>query len=149
MNITIRSVSSSEYAGWKVLFQGYADFYSAVLSPGSQEQVWEWIFDSQQQFWCDVAVADDGSLVGFVQYQLMHRSLSGGMVCYLSDLFVLPSCRKTGTGKDLIDHVFLVARENQWPNVRWLTQENNERARKLYDHYASRSEFILYSVPVS
>ena len=84
--------------------------------------MWGWIFDESNDFWCDVAVDGDNSLVGFTQYQLMHRSLSGEMVCYLSDLFVNPQIRGSGSGRKLIDHVFQFARDNRISNVRWLTQ---------------------------
>ena len=61
-------------------------------------------------FWCDLAIDDGGKPFGFTQYQLMHRSLSGEMVCYLSDLYVRPEVRGTGAGRALIDHVFAFAR---------------------------------------
>jgi hypothetical protein len=48
----------------------------------------------------------------------------------------------------MIDHVLAFARGRGLPNVRWLTQESNETARRLYDTYAPRTEFILYSVAV-
>ena len=52
----------------------------------------------------------DAGVVGFTQYQLMHRSLGGGMVCYLSDLYVEPTIRGSGAGRALIDHVIAFAR---------------------------------------
>ncbi len=82
------------------------------------------------------------------KYQLMHRSLGGGMVCYLSDLYVNPSVRGSGAGRALIDHVVEFAKARGLPNVRWLTQEFNYPARRLYDTYQPKSDFILYSVPV-
>ena len=78
----------------------------------------------------------------------MHRSLSGEMVCYLSDLFVRPEVRGTGAGRALIDHVFTFARARDISNVRWLTQDFNYAGRRLYDTYAPKSDFILYSVNV-
>jgi len=144
----IRAVRKDDREHWEQLFQAYADFYQVELPEKAREAAWAWIFSATEDFWCDVVESDDGQLLGFVQYQLMHRSLSGEKVCYLSDLFVLPSQRGERLGKALIDQVFSVARDRQWSNVRWLTQQSNARARKLYDHYLEASEFILYSVPV-
>ena len=93
-------------------------------------------------------LADDGTPVGFTQYQLMHRSLSGAMVCYLSDLYVRPAVRGTGAGRALIDHVIEFARSRGISNVRWLTQDYNYAGRRLYDTYTPKSDFILYSLPV-
>ncbi len=147
-DITIRPVLQSEREPWEVMFEGYADFYNVTLADGAADSVWGWIFDEGNDFWCDVAVDGDNSLVGFTQYQLMHRSLSGEMVCYLSDLFVNPQIRGSGSGRKLIDHVFQFARDNKISNVRWLTQDFNYTARHLYDSYGRKSDFILYSYPV-
>ena len=146
--ITIRSVQKSEWADWQQLFQNYAGFYKVTLEPGTTQAVWEWIFDSENDFWCDVAIDNANQVIGFTQYQLMHRSLSGGMVVYLSDLFVKPDIRGSGAGRKLIDHVFEFARSNGISNIRWLTQDFNYAARQLYDSYGRKSDFILYSFPV-
>jgi len=145
----IRAVEKSDQSAWASLFERYAQFYKVPLSQNSKRQVWEWIFNTDEAFWCDLAINAQGDAVGFVQYQLMHRSLSGSKVCYLSDLFVEPSQRKSGTGRALIDHVMSFATTNKIENVRWLTQESNATAKSLYDTYIAQSEFVLYSVPVS
>ena len=134
---------------WKQLFRAYADFYHTTIGTETEATVWDWIQDPNNDFWCVLAIDDSGQSVGFAQYQLMHRSLSGAMVCYLSDLYVDPATRGGGTGRQLIDHVFSFARSRGIGNVRWLTQENNYAGRTLYDSYAGKSDFILYSVPVN
>ncbi|MFK8075596.1 MAG: N-acetyltransferase family protein [Granulosicoccus sp.] len=144
----IRSINESERAAWETLFNAYADFYHVEITTESVNTVWEWIFDPAQDFWCDVVEDGNGNLVGFTQYQLMHRSLGGSMVCYLSDLYVSPDIRGNGTGRALIDNVVQFAKENNVPGVRWLTQENNYAARRLYDTYVSKSDFLLYNVSV-
>ena len=146
--VTIRSVRKSERKEWEQVFLDYAEFYKVMLEPGTQDAVWEWIFDAENDFWCDVAIDDANQIIGFTQYQLMHRSLSGGMVVYLSDLFVNPNIRGSGTGRKLIDHVFAFARSKGISNVRWLTQDFNYAARQLYDSYGRKSDFVLYSFPV-
>jgi hypothetical protein len=47
----------------------------------------------------------------------------------------------------MIDHVLAFAKNEGLPGVRWLTQEFNYPARKLYDSYTPKSDFILYNVP--
>ncbi len=143
----IRPVTTSEFDVWQALFESYANFYKVSIPEGGASRVWEWIHDADEPFWCDVAERGN-RVIGFTQYQLMHRSLSGERVVYLSDLFVEPGVRGTGTGRLLIDHVFRVAKGNSVSNVRWLTQDSNYRARQLYDSYGSKSEFVLYSFPV-
>jgi hypothetical protein len=40
------------------------------------------------------------------------------------------------------------AQKRRISNVRWLTQDHNYAGGRLYDSYVSRSDFILYSLPV-
>jgi GNAT superfamily N-acetyltransferase len=130
MPVEMRALRLEDRAVWEELFDGYAAFYKTTTSAEGKAGVWDWIF-GPQDFWADLAVLD-GQIVGLCQYQLMHRSLSGAKVVYLSDLYVRPEVRGArGIG-----------------NVRWLTQEFNYAGRRLYDTYRPKSDFILYSVPV-
>jgi len=146
--IVVRALHESDRTEWQEKFSAYADFYQVPLPQSSSDAVWEWIFDPNNNFWCAVAEDNHQNVVGFTQYQLMHRSLGGSMVCYLSDLYVDPQVRGSGAGRALIDHVFGFARDNGIENVRWLTQDYNYSARKLYDSYGRKSDFLLYSFGV-
>lgn len=148
MSVSIRAAADRDRARWEELFAAYARFYKTTVPAGGFDTVWGWVFDPANDFWCDVAEGADGTLVGFTQYQLMHRSLGASMVCYLSDLYVDPRARGAGAGRALIDHVLKFAKARGLPGVRWLTQEFNYPARRLYDTYGSKTDFILYNVPV-
>ena len=147
MALTIRPVQQNEKEIWDQLFQGYVEFYKLTTTQEQRDKVWSWIFDDDENFWCAVAENDQGQVIGFTQYQLMHRSLGGTMTCYLSDLFTTPEARGSGAGRALIDHVIEFARSRGCPGVQWLTQDFNYTARKLYDTYSMKSDFILYRVP--
>lgn len=148
MKVNIRPLTREDRNTWEKLFGEYAQFYETSVPEGGLDAVWQWIFDPDNAFWCDLAENSAGEVIGFTQYQLMHRSLSGTMICYLSDLYVDPEVRGTGAGRAMIDHVLEFARNRGLSGVRWLTQEGNLTARRLYDTYHSKSDFILYSVPV-
>lgn len=141
----IRPLQQTDRSNWESLFNQYAEFYKTSIPDDGHENVWHWIFDPDNRFWCDLVIDDNDIPFGFTQYQLMHRSLGGSMVCYLSDLFVLADNRGKGAGRALIDHVFKFAKTNNISNVRWLTQEFNYAGRHLYDTYSPKTDFILYS----
>ncbi len=143
----VRPVAQADRQVWEEMFDGYAAFYKTAVGPEAKAAVWDWIFADDPDFWCNLAEVN-GKVMGFTQYQLMHRSLSGARVCYLSDLYVRPDVRGSGVGRALIDHVIGIARARGITNVRWLTQEFNYAGRRLYDSYRPKSDFILYSVPV-
>ncbi|MGV8985272.1 MAG: GNAT family N-acetyltransferase [Cypionkella sp.] len=146
MSVEIRPLRPEDRAVWAELFDGYAAFYKTASTDEAKVAVWDWIF-GPEDFWSDLALLD-GQIVGMCQYQLMHRSLSGAKVVYLSDLYVRPEVRGGGVGRAMIDHVIGFARARGIGNVRWLTQEFNYAGRRLYDSYRPKSDFILYSVPV-
>jgi ribosomal protein S18 acetylase RimI-like enzyme len=148
MSQTIRPLAETDRDRWEEMFKRYAEFYKTAVPEGGFDGVWGWIFDPDNDFWCDVVETADGKLIGFTQYQLMHRSLGASMVCFLSDLYVDPDVRGSGAGRAMIDHVLKFAKHRGLPGVRWLTQEFNYPARKLYDTYCSKTDFILYNVPV-
>jgi len=146
MSLEIKPVSAADHADWLALFRAYAAFYKTDAS-AAEAQVWRWILDYKEPFWSDIARDEQtGRALGLVQYSLMHRSLSGGMVVYLSDLFTVPESRGHGVGRALIDHVRGFAADRGYVSVRWLTHETNGAARALYDSYAPASGFILYAV---
>lgn len=146
MRVTIRQVGPEDHTAWLRLFAAYAAFYQIDLAPATAAAVWGWIHEPENLFWADLAVTAGGEAVGLVQYQLMHRSLGGSMTCYLSDLYVAPEARGAGAGRALIEHVRGFARQRGLPGVRWLTAESNTAARALYDTFAPRTEFVLYSI---
>lgn len=148
MPAEIRPLAKKDRADWERLFTDYATFYKTQLPAGGFDRVWSWIFSVDEDFWCDVAENEEGRVIGFTQYQLMHRSLGGSMVCYLSDLYVEPGVRGTGAGRAMIDHVIDFSRAKGLSSVRWLTQDSNYAGRRLYDTYAPKTDFILYNVPL-
>lgn len=145
MTLTIFPVTPADRADWETLFRGYAAFYKTDAA-GAEPRVWDWIQSETEPYWADIARDETGTALGLVQYSLMHRSLSGGMVVYLSDLFTVPEARGKGVGRALIEHVRAFARERGYTSVRWLTAESNATARVLYDTYAPASGFILYAI---
>ncbi len=146
--IQIRPVTQKDRARWEELFAAYATFYKTEIPNDGFDNVWNWIFDENNDFWCDLAQTADGEIIGFTQYQFMHRSLGGSMTVYMSDLFVDPKVRGSGAGRALIDHVIEFTKSKGLPSVRWLTQDFNYAGRRLYDTYQPKSDFIFYNIPV-
>lgn len=144
--IEMRALELADRAVWEEIMDAYLAFYKTSLTVEARQAIWDWVFGGDE-FWADVAVMD-GRVVGLCQYQLMHRSLSGAKVVYLSDLYVMPDVRGRGVGRAMIDHVIGFARGRGISNVRWLTQEFNYAGRRLYDTYRPKSDFVMYSVPV-
>ena len=147
MTVSIRRLEEADRNRWQDLFLDYFEFYEVTVPDNGFDQVWRWIFDPHNDFWCNLAVNDDGRIIGFAHYQLWHSTLTASMACYLADLFVEPPARGIGAGRLLIDSVMTFARDEGLSSVDWLTQDNNYAGRQLYDSYQPKSDFIFYTVP--
>ncbi len=139
----IRLARPDDFEHWLPLWQGYQQFYKAVIPDSTTELTWHRFHDAAEPMHCAVAEVE-GRLVGLVHY-IYHRSCwTAGDYCYLQDLFCAESVRGQGVGRALIEHVYEAARAAGASRVHWLTQEDNASARLLYDRIADRSGFIQY-----
>jgi len=76
----------------------------------------------------------------------MPRPLSGSTVGFLDDLFVDPEFRGRRVAEQLIRALAELARQRGWTLIRWLTGDDNYRARGVYDRLAKRPMWITYQI---
>jgi GNAT superfamily N-acetyltransferase len=147
LSSTIRFVTAGDFLPWKSLWDGYNAFYGrqgpTALPPETTRTAWARFLDPAEPMHALVA-EEKGRLVGLAHF-ILHRSTNQvGLVCYLQDLFTVPDLRGRGIGAALIESVCERARELGCKRVYWQTHETNATARRLYDHIAERSGFIVY-----
>jgi GNAT superfamily N-acetyltransferase len=143
----VREVSTSDYALWRPLWDGYNAFYGRAGESALPERItrlsWQRFLDPQEPMHALVA-EDHGALVGLAHY-LYHRStIRPELSCYLSDLYTLPSHRGRGIGRSLIERVYAQCRSAGVQGVYWQTHESNAAGRRLYDTLARYDGFIVY-----
>ncbi|MGQ2386169.1 GNAT family N-acetyltransferase [Acinetobacter ursingii] len=142
--MNIRPVTKNDFNEWLQLWKGYQVFYKATISDEITKTTFDRFQDAQEPVYCLVIENEEKQLVGLVHY-IFHRSTwTIENYCYLQDLFVDPKHRASGLGRKLIEAVYTEAERNHCSRVYWLTQENNEQARMLYDRIADQTGFIQY-----
>jgi ribosomal protein S18 acetylase RimI-like enzyme len=72
--------------------------------------------------------------------------LRAGIAGFLDDMFVEPGLRGTGVVQALMQKLAEVGRAKGWASIRWLTAEDNYRARAFYDTIAARTVFLTYEM---
>ncbi len=143
--VVLRAVQESDYPEWKALYQQYADFYQVPMPPEVLEAVWGWLQDPQHE--TEGLVAEDaGHLVGLAHFRRMPSPLRGSDIGFLDDLFVTPDARGERLGEALIARLEEIARERGWPKIRWITADDNYRARGLYDRVGQKTSWNLYEI---
>lgn len=143
MTVTIRPAPQADRAAWETLYKGYADFYGVPQTEQMRETVWDWLNDDTHEVSGFVAEVD-GKLVGLTHYRPFYSPLAANVRGFLDDLYVDPNARGSGAAQVLIDAVSNVGREKGWALIRWITADDNYRARSLYDRTATRTQWITY-----
>jgi GNAT superfamily N-acetyltransferase len=142
----VRAARTQDYDRWRQLYQGYADFYQTEQPDASASRVWSWIHDPTSPVACLLVVDADGEVAGLAHYRPYPRPLSATIGCYLDDLFVDPDRRGGGAVDALIGELRRLAQVNGWSVVRWMTAEDNHRARSAYDRLATRTRWVTYDL---
>ena len=143
MTIEVQQVSEVHKEGWLAMWQGYLTFYKEELPPQQTELTWKRLLDPAFNLHGFVAV-HDGLVVGLTNYSWTNSTWDERANVYLEDLYVDENLRAGGIGRSLIDAVTRVARAQGSKRVRWITHNTNATARRLYDHVAQLSEFVIY-----
>ena len=113
------------------------------------DKVWSWIFDKEIKFYAIGIKSSEGELIGFMHFREMPSPLRGSLVGFLDDLYIHPDFRGSGAVQLLFKELKSIAKENNWPYVRWITASDNYRARKVYDKLSGVIDFVTYQMQSS
>jgi GNAT superfamily N-acetyltransferase len=147
--VVIESLQPEDRSGWEELARGYKAFYQTPATDAEYEATWRQLQEEDSGFYALGArlVAGDGELIGITHY-FFHPFFWYGEACYLQDLFVTEAARGRGAARALIQAVAAEARAKAATRLYWNTQEDNVRARVLYDKVARFNGFIRYDYPL-
>ena len=130
---------------WEVLARGYKEFYRDPMPDEAYQATWQRLTAGTELYGFGGRL--DGMLVGIAHY-FFHPAFWSGEACYLQDLFVDEAARGRGVARALIGRVAEAARDRGADRYYWHTQQDNARARGLYDQVARFSGFIRYQYPL-
>lgn len=147
-SLTIRAIAAGDRPAWERLYRGYAAFYQVPMNDALLEATWRWLMGQERRVEGLVALRR-GELVGLAHYRSFPEPLLGKDLGFLDDLFVPPAHRGQGVGRQLIEAVSAIARQRGWPVLRWITAEDNAKARHLYDQLAQATAWVTYDLDVA
>lgn len=145
MSLQIRDAQPQDQADWLKLWRDYLAFYNVDLAEDVTAHTWARIMDPASRLSMRLAVLD-GQTVGFAIHHFHESTWVKTPDCYLEDLFIDETIRGKGIGRALIDDLIAIAKEKDWSRLYWHTDENNQRARKLYDSYVESDGHIRYRI---
>ena len=148
MSVTVTKLQAADRADWEVLYHGYAEFYRVPMNDEILDTVWGWIHNDDNPFFGLIARDSGGEALGLMHCRQMPSPLRGALVGFLDDLFVAPSARGQGVVESLYAALDALAREQGWPFIRWITAEDNYRARSVYEKLSDRTHWVTYQMNV-
>ena len=134
----IREIQLKDKEQWKKLYRGYADFYKVEMNNKIFQTVWNWLHDKNHEV--------NGSIVALAHYRKMPSPLRGQDIGFLDDLFVDPEYRGQKIGEKLINKMKEISKSKGWSLVRWITRDDNARAKSLYDRVSEKTNWDVYEL---
>lgn len=143
--LTVRTPVAADEAAWRELYSGYAEFYSVPMNDRILAATWSWLLDPSHPLE-GLIYLRAGRPIGLAHFRAQPKPLLGEEAGFLDDLFVQPDQRGAGAASLLITELAGIARDRGWSTVRWITADDNARARRLYDRLATPTNWVTYEL---
>jgi GNAT superfamily N-acetyltransferase len=108
------------------------------------ELTWARLIDEASPLVGLAACDEGGRLIGIALLVFHPSTWSPTTYCYLEDLYVAPAARGRGVGRTLLEAVYAEADARGATRTYWVTEEDNDVARRLYGSVAKRAPFVQY-----
>ena len=128
MTITIRKAHQQDFATILSLINEFAIFQK---TPGKVTITLDQMMASQDLFQCFIAETESKEIAGFASFYFVYNSWSGKGL-YLDDLYVTDTSRKQGIGKQLLEAIIQLAKDEQCKKLRWQVSKWNANAIDFY-----------------
>ena len=144
-SVKIRGIKIEDKNDWKILFQMYADFYKVEINENTVTAVWQWLHTSEHELQGLVGEINS-KVIAFAHFRRMPSPLRGKDIGFLDDLYVHPDFRGQKIGEKLIEQLKQISKHKKWNLVRWITRDNNVRAKKVYDRVSNKTNWDVYEL---
>ena len=144
-SVKIRGIKIEDKDDWKTLFQMYADFYKVEINENTMTAVWQWLHTSEHELQGLVGEINS-KVIAFAHFRRMPSPLRGKDIGFLDDLYVHPDFRGQKIGEKLIEQLKQISKDKRWNLVRWITRDNNIRAKKVYDKISNKTNWDVYEL---
>jgi len=145
--ITVSTPKAEQFESWCELYRGYAKFYEVPMPDTTLDTVWGWLHDADHPS-CGLLASLHDQAIGLAHFRDMPSPLRGSTVGFLDDLFVSPDYRGSGAVNALLTELTVIGKQRDWPLIRWITRDNNYRARAFYDRNATRTDWVTYQYDI-
>jgi len=143
----IRALNELDFDDWLDVYRFYAEHYDLDLTDDGIAKTWAWLMDVNHPL-TGIVAEDKGCLIGLAHYRAMPSPLRGAYLGFLDDLVVRPQDRGSDAAKLLLDALKAIGKKQEWAKIRWITRDDNYRARALYDKIATKTNWAMYEMDI-
>ena len=143
--IIIRSLTKSDFVEWREVYHFYAEHYQVSLTEEGLNATWGWLMDAQNPV-NGIVASSQKKLMGLAHYRQMPSPLRGKNIGFLDDIVVRPEERGSRVASMLLNELKSIGKQKGWDIIRWITRDNNYRARGLYDKLATKTDWNMYEM---
>ncbi|HWL70925.1 MAG TPA: GNAT family N-acetyltransferase [Geminicoccus sp.] len=133
---------------WERLYAAYAAFYKVEQTPEMRARVWGWLQDPDHEVTGFLALDDRGKPIALAHFRPFARPLAASTGGFFDDLFVDPQARGSGAAQAIFAAIAEEGRKRGWSVIRWITAEDNYRARSVYDRVGTKTKWVTYDIPL-
>ena len=144
---SIRALDASDFDNWLDVYRFYAEHYKSDLTDDGISATWAWLMDAGHPL-TGIVAEDEGQLIGLAHYRAMPSPLRGVNLGFLDDLVVKPQDRGSDAAKLLLGELKSIGKKAKWAKIRWITRDDNYRARALYDKVATKTNWAMYEMDI-
>lgn len=149
--IDILQAKPSHRSGWETLWrQNIVHFGAADMTDDVIETLWQRILNPDHPMQAWLALEKTGRMeddvMGLAHIIVHPHTFSLRDVAYLEDFWVPDTQRGKGIGSQMIKAVTIVAKQQDWGRLYWLTAGDNIGAQRLYDRLTDRVDAVLYKI---
>ena len=139
--MTVRPVRPDDVPAVLQLVQELADHEKSLPEARmTTEQLHGALFGDSPALFGHVGVGDDGAVVGFALWFLTFSTWRGTHGVHLEDLYVSPSHRGTGRGRELLRTLAAICVERGYARLEWSVLDWNTPALEFYRAAGARPQ---------
>ena len=143
--IFVRKLDKSDFNSWLDVYRYYAKNCQTELTDNGIATTWDWLMDTQHPL-TGIVAESNGELIGLAHFRAMPSPLRGVNLGFLDDLVVKPQERGSNAARLLLDELKSIGKKENWAKIRWITRDDNYRARSLYDKVATKTNWTMYEM---
>ncbi len=91
------------------------------------------LFGPDRSAYSLLARTEAGRAIGFASYSFLWPAAGSSRSLYLKELYVSKSYRNSGTGRQLMQELYDIAKRQNCSRVEWTTDMTNIDAQRFYD----------------